>query len=95
MKIKYSNLSKQQLQHIKKFISKDSKKRVISHLTNIKEKLEILQDFPYLGKINDVKNDEKIRDYSILGYKVIYKINEDSILILAIYKYIDFEEEEL
>ncbi len=36
-----------------------------------------------------------IREFVILGYKVIYKINEKSITILAIYKYIDFDENEL
>lgn len=36
-----------------------------------------------------------IRDYVVLGYKVIYKINKENITILAIYKYIDFNEREI
>ena len=38
-------------------------------------------------------NSHKIRDYSVFGYKVIYKINSKSIAILAIYKNINFDEE--
>jgi len=37
-------------------------------------------------------NVETIRDYVVLGYKVIYKNNKKSIIILAVYKYIDFDE---
>ena len=37
-------------------------------------------------------NIETIRDYVVLGYKVIYKINKNSISVLAVYKYIDFDE---
>jgi hypothetical protein len=40
-------------------------------------------------------NLDYIRDYIIFGYKVIYKVNKRSITILAIYKYIDFDESEM
>lgn len=95
MKLRYSSLAKTQLLNIKEYISKDNKKRAITHLQKIKEKIELLKSFPYLGKINTIKNKKNIRDYIILGYKIIYKINTNNILILAIYKRIDFKEEEL
>lgn len=63
--------------------------------TFLKQKLEMLITYPYIGKINPTMNNNNIRDYSVFGYKVIYKINSKSVLILAIYKHIDFDEETL
>ena len=95
MKIIYSKEVKEQLQNIKEFIALDNKRRAIDYLKKIKEKIEILGKYPYIGKVNATMDSANIREFVILGYKVIYKINENSIIILAIYKYIDFDEEEL
>ena len=40
-------------------------------------------------------NMHNIRDFIVFGYKVIYKINKESITVLAIYKYIDFDEKNI
>lgn len=95
MKIVYSSLSKEQLYNIKEYISLDNKKNAIIFLSKIKNKIEILATYPYLGKINTTFNLDNIRDFVIFGYKIIYKINRESILILSIYKYIDFDENSL
>ena len=95
MKIIYSAEVKNQLQNIKDFIALDNKKRAIDYLKKIKEKIEILGKYPYIGKVNSTMDSANIREFVILGYKVIYKINEKSITILAIYKYIDFDEDNI
>ncbi|MBP9491093.1 MAG: type II toxin-antitoxin system RelE/ParE family toxin [Aliarcobacter sp.] len=95
MKIVYSSLTKEQLYNIKEYISLDNKKNAIIFLSKIKNKIEILATYPYLGKINTTFNLDNIRDFVIFGYKIIYKINKESILILSIYKYIDFDENSL
>lgn len=92
IKIRYSSGAKQQLFEIKEHISKDSKNIAIKHLLNIKSKIELIGKFPFIGKVNATMNVETIRDYVVLGYKVIYKINKKSIIILAVYKYINFDE---
>ena len=93
MKIIYSKQAKDQLYQIKEFISLDSKKIAVQYLSKIKKKLEILIAYPYIGTINPTMNSRNIRDYSVFGYKVIYKINSKSIAILTIYKNINFDEE--
>jgi len=95
MKIIYSSEVKKQLQNIKDFIALDNKKRAIAYLKKIKEKIEILGKYPYIGKVNLTMENPNIREFIILGYKVIYKINEKSITVLAIYKYIDFDEDNM
>ena len=95
MKIIYSLEAKNQLQEIKEYISLDNKNKAINHLKQIKSKIEIIGKYPYIGKINATMDNEKIREFIILGYKVIYKINNKSITILAIYKYINFDESKI
>ena len=95
LKILYSQQVKEQLNSIKEYIAKDNKKIATQYLLKIKEKIELIGTYPYIGKINSTMNLDYIRDFIVYGYKVIYKINERSILILAIYKYIDFDENEL
>lgn len=84
-----------QLIEIKNFISKDSKSRAVKYLLEIKNQIEILADFPYIGKVNTTKSNKSIRDFVVYGYKIIYKINSNNILILAIYKYNNFDEKVL
>lgn len=95
MKIYYSYQVKKQLNSIKEYIAKDNKKIAFQYLLKIKEKIELIGMYPYLGKINPTMNVIYVRELIVYGYKVIYKINKKSILILAIYKYIDFDENEL
>jgi addiction module RelE/StbE family toxin len=92
MKIIYSKQAKEQLFNIKNYIAQDNKKASIKYLSKIKDKIEILKDYPYIGKVNTTMDLKTIRDFVVFGYKIIYKVNIKSITILAIYKYIDFEE---
>ena len=92
IKIRYTREAKEQLSEIKEHIAKSSQKSAISHLINIKNKIELIGKFPFIGRVNATMNVETIRDYIVLGYKVIYKLNKESITVLAVYKYIDFDE---
>ena len=92
IKIRYTREVKQQLADIKEHISKGSQKNAIKHLLHIKSKIELLGKFPFIGKVNATMNIEAVREYIVLGYKVIYKINNKSITVLAVYKYINFDE---
>lgn len=95
MKIIYSNLAKEHLLSIKKYISADNKAAANKHLQEIKKRIEIIKDFPYIGKENSTLNSTKIREFVILGYKAIYKINNNTLVILAIYKLINLNESKL
>ncbi|KIM12913.1 MAG: hypothetical protein KU38_03070 [Sulfurovum sp. FS08-3] len=95
MRIIYTQSVKSQLYKIKEYITRDSREIALRHLKNIKSKIELIGKYPYIGKVNTTANNPSIRDFVILGYKVIYKVNEKSITLLAIYKYIDFDESSL
>ena len=95
MKIIYSKQVKEQLYSIKEYISQDNKTIATEYLSRIKYKIEMLQNYPYIGKVNATFNMNNIRDFVVFGYKVIYKINKESLTILAIYKYMDFNEKQI
>ncbi len=92
MTLRYSKQAVAQLHDIEAYIAQDSKVVAVRFLEKIKNKLELLIDFPYMGKVNATANRDDIRELVTFGYKTIYKINEQSITILAIYKYINFDE---
>ncbi len=92
MKLLYSQEAREQLKNIKEYISKDNKDFAVQHLLKIKLMLKIIEDYSYIGKVNSTFNIENIRELVVFGYKIIYKINEKSVYIMAIYKYIDFDE---
>ncbi len=91
-KIIYPGEVKEQLAAIKEYISKDSNRNAVRYLTKIKQKIELIGKFPFIGRVNATMNVDYIRDYIVFGYKVIYKINKKSITVLAIYKQIDFDK---
>lgn len=95
MKIIYSKQAKEQLYSIKEYIAQDNKTIAIEYLSRIKYKIEMLRDYPYIGKVNATLNMNHIRDFVVFGYKVIYKINKENLIILAIYKYVDFDEKQI
>ncbi|HEY9018516.1 type II toxin-antitoxin system RelE/ParE family toxin [Thiomicrospira sp.] len=95
MKIIYTKQAQTQLKAIKAFVAKDNLSAATTHLLQIKSKIELLADFPFIGQINPILNKQAVRDWVILGYKVIYKVSENQLVILAIYKNIDFDESAL
>ena len=66
MKIIYSAQAKEQLNQIKSYISKDNPKITINYLLKIKNKIELLGKYPYIGKINSVYNLENIREFNLV-----------------------------
>lgn len=95
MKIIYTKQAQTQLKGIKAFIAKDNASAAEAHLLQIKSKIELLADFPFIGQVNPLLNQQAVRDWVIFGYKVIYKVNEKQVVILAIYKNIDFDDSTL
>ena len=95
MKIIYSKQAKEQLYSIKEYIAQDNKTIAIEYLSRIKYKIEMLRHYPFIGKVNATFNMNHIRDFVVFGCKVIYKINKENLIILAIYKYVDFDEKQI
>ncbi|MCD6259385.1 MAG: hypothetical protein J7J31_07260 [Helicobacteraceae bacterium] len=52
-------------------------------------------EYPYIGKVNATFDDETIREIVLDGMKIIYKIYPNSVAVLMIYRYIDFDESDI
>ncbi len=51
--------------------------------------------YPYIGKVNTTFDDENIREIVLDGIRVIYKIYLNSVGVVMLYRYIDFNEEDI
>lgn len=50
----------------------------------MRERMEQLDTFPKIGRIIPEINQENIREISIYSYRIIYEINDQVIIVLAI-----------
>lgn len=92
MRIRFADTAIKQLQSIKSYIACDNPQRASKHIKKIIDGTKKILSSPYIGKVNAVYNREDIRETVIEGYKTIYQIKPPDIIILVVYKNIDFDE---
>lgn len=84
MRIEWSEPAVLDLEGIKEFIERDSEYYAIEFTGRIIEMVEKLSGFPNLGRKVPEVEDEKIREIVFRNYRLIYKLSDESILVLAI-----------
>jgi addiction module RelE/StbE family toxin len=80
----WSEKSLDDLESIATYIEKDSIFYAKSVVTNIFSKVDILLNFPLLGRVVPEYQDENIRELFIYSYRLIYKINKNNIAIVTV-----------
>ncbi len=78
------SVAKQDLNNICLYISTDSKNRADNLLHKIRSEVKNLYLFPKKGRVIPELNKENIRELLIQNYRVMYKIEEDKIIISAV-----------
>ena len=68
-------------------IAEDKKSAAIKFNKELKEKLNLLKDSPYMCRKSLYFEDEKYRDMIFRGYTIIYKVENDIIKVLDIFKW--------
>lgn len=86
MKFVFTSEFKIALNKIKNFIALDSPNRAIKFRDELYEKIYALDFMPKKCRKSTLANDESIRDLIFKGYIVVFKIQNDEIKILYIYK---------
>lgn len=89
MQIVYEESFSKSLLNIITFISKDKKSSAIKFKNDLKEKIELLKISPSMCRKSKYINNERYRDLIFKGYTTIYKIEENQIKVLDIFKWID------
>ena len=82
--LKWSEEALEDIESIATYIEKDSPAYAKSVVSKFFEKAEILQEFSELGKRVPEFNDTTIREIFVYSYRLIYKLNEQDILFVAV-----------
>ena len=89
MKIVYEKQFKMALLDITKYIARDKVGASSEFKKSLKLAIEHLPKNPKMYKHSNYFDDENYRDMTFKGYTIIYKLEDDSIKILDIFKWID------
>jgi len=82
--LKWSEEALEDIESIATYIEKDSPIYAKAVVSKFFEKVEILQEFPELGRKVPEFNDDTIREIFIYSYRLIYKLNRQDILLIAV-----------
>jgi len=89
MKIIFEPLFSDGLLNILNYISKDKKSASLKFKKELKKKISDLKENPYIYRASYYFEDESYRDLIHHGYTIIYKVEDDTIMILEIFKWQD------
>lgn len=84
IKLEWSEEALEDIESVATYIEKDSPAYAKSVVSKFFEKAEILQEFTELGRKVPEINDPNIREIFVYSYRLIYKINEDTVLFVAV-----------
>ena len=82
--LKWSEEALEDIESIATYIEKDSPIYAKSVVSKFFEKAEILQEFSDLGRTVPEFNDPTIREIFVYSYRLIYRIDEEEILFVAV-----------
>lgn len=84
IQLEWSDEALEDIESIATYIEKDSPIYAKSVVFKIFEKAEIIRDFTELGRIVPELNDSTIREIFVYSYRLIYKINSNRVLFVAV-----------
>jgi toxin ParE1/3/4 len=84
MKILWTEPGLDDLRAIRDYIAKDSETYAVNFIESILSAVEQVGEFPRMGRIVPEANIPDIRELVFRGYRVIYRVHESTIHILAV-----------
>ena len=70
-------------------IAKDKKSASIKFNKDLRDKINLLQESPLMCRASIYFEDDKYRDLIFKGYTIIYKVEDNKIKVLDIFKWQD------
>ncbi len=80
----WSEPAKADLRSIHDFIAHDSQHYAKKVTQDIREKTDVLDDLPKVGKKVAELNIEAVRELSLYSYRIIYEIKSRGVFVLAV-----------
>lgn len=84
IKLEWSEEALEDIESIATYIEKDSPAYASSVVSKFFEKAEILKEFTELGREVPEINDVNIREIFVYSYRLIYKIDSNRVLFIAV-----------
>ncbi|MFH1674346.1 MAG: type II toxin-antitoxin system RelE/ParE family toxin [Pseudomonadota bacterium] len=84
IEVEWSPEASEDLESIAEYIARDSEFYARAVVSKILEASQNIRGFPLLGRIVPETGDEKIRERFIYSYRLVYRIEEKRILIVAV-----------
>lgn len=84
IKLEWSEEALEDIESIATYIEKDSPAYAKSVVSKFFEKAQILKEFTDLGRKVPEMNDVNIREIFVYSYRLIYKIDLDTVLFVAV-----------
>lgn len=81
-----TNRFKKELGKILDFIKKDSKTRALKFRDDLLSKIDQIPNYPQIYRKSLTADDENVKDLIFKGFVVVFRIKNDDIYILGIYK---------
>jgi len=82
--LEWSEEALEDIESIATYIEKDSPIYAKSVVSKFFEKAEILQEFSGIGRKVPEFNDEAIREIFVYSYRLIYKVEETRVFLVAV-----------
>lgn len=76
--------AKVDLRSIHDFIAYDSRYYAKKVVQNIREKTDLLNKLPRMGRMITEINNENVKELSLHSYRIIYEIKGENVFILAV-----------
>lgn len=95
MRVSFSKDAKEFILNNKKFIAQDNPHAARTYTEKLINRITDMLKFPDIGKVNVVFDDTSIREISLDGMKIIYKKFPKNVVVLMVYRYVDFDESTL
>lgn len=82
--VRWSLTAGTDLQEIEDFIARDSVLHAITFVDRIVESTELLVKTPHIGRVVPEFNRQDLREVIFRGYRIVYLVQNDAILILRV-----------
>ncbi|MCR8684407.1 type II toxin-antitoxin system RelE/ParE family toxin [Campylobacter ureolyticus] len=82
-----TNRFKKELGKIVGFIKKDSKTKALKFRDDLLSKIDQIPNYPQIYRKSLTTDDEDVKDLIFKGFVVVFRIKNDDIYILGIYKH--------
>ncbi len=80
----WSDPARADLRSIHDYIAHDSRHYAKKVTQDIREKTDILDDLPKIGKVVSELNDKAVRELWLYSYRIIYEIKSQNVFVLAV-----------